>query len=333
MSKNKNGILFVGAPSVPEQVKLAQRAEQKGFDSIWVAETRVTRDGLTPAAAIAASTERVRIGTGIINVYTRGAVLLAVSFVSLEELAPGRIIMGLGAGSPNVLAPQGYEFRKPLTRLREYCDVIPRLIAGENVTFEGKEINLDGAQIEDLLSSNGQPGGPRTRIPLHIGATGPKALEYAGGVADGILMNACLSTSYVKSRLEIVERGAKKAGRSLDDIEIGIAVVCSPDHDRQKGLDGARRFIALYLSVMPNIARETGLDEELVERIRSTFHSEGLEAAMGLVGDEIVDDLAVAGTPDDCRRRLDEYREAGIDLCVLAPMEGTIDLIIDELHS
>jgi 5,10-methylenetetrahydromethanopterin reductase len=325
--KKNNGLLFVGAPSVPEQVQLAKRAEDRGFDSVWVAETRMTRDGFTPAAAIATATERIRIGTGIVNVYTRGAVLMAVSFVSLEELAPGRIIMGLGAGSPNILAPQGYEFRRPLTRLREYCT----LIRGEQVTFEGREITIKGAQIEDLLSAGSQPGGPRARIPLHIGATGPKALEYAGSVADGILMNACLPTSYVRSRLEIVARGAASAGRTLDDIEIGMGIVCSPHHDRAVGMDGARQFIALYLSVMPNIAQETDLDEAYVEEIRAAFHADGLESAMALVGDDVVDSLAVAGTPDDCRKRLDEYRAAGIDLCVLAPMEGSIDLIIEEL--
>jgi 5,10-methylenetetrahydromethanopterin reductase len=326
-----NGLLLAGTPSVRGQVEIAQRAERNGFDSVWVAETRLTRDGFTPAAAIAASTERIRVGTGIVNVYTRGAALLAVSFVSLEELAPGRVMMGLGAGSPNVLAPQGFEFTKPLTRLREYCEVIPRLIRGEQVSYDGEFVQLHGAQIEDLMSSQAQPGGPRTRIPLYLGATGSRALEYAGEVADGVLMNACLSTDYVKSRLELVERGARRTGRTLDDLEIAMAIVCSPDADRQKGLDGARRFIALYLSLMPNIAKETELGEAEITEIRTTFGNEGLDAATALVGDDVVEALAVAGTPDDCRRRLDEYRAAGIQLCVLAPMDGTIELVIDEL--
>lgn len=328
-----NGILFSGAPSALEQVKLAQRAERNGFDSIWVAETRLTRDGFTPTAAIAVSTERIRIGTGIVNVYTRGAALLAVSFVSLEELAPGRTVMGLGAGSPGVLAPQGYEFTKPLSRVREYCEVIPRLVRGERVSYDGEFVRLDGAQIEDLMSSQGQPGGPRTRIPLYLGATGPRALEYAGEVADGVLMNACLSTEYVKTRRALIERGAKKAGRALKDVEVGMAIVCSPNADRKTGLDGARRFIALYLSLMPNIAKETELGEAEIDNIRTTFTGEGLDAATALVGDDVVDSLAAAGTPEDCRRRLDDYRAAGVELCVLAPMEGTIDLVVDQLAS
>ena len=120
----RTGLLFLGAPAVPEMVALAQRAERAGYESVWVAETRLTRDAIAPVAAIALGTERLRVATGIVNVYTRNPVLLALTFATLDELAPGRIVMGLGAGSPRVLAPQGVEFDRPLTRLREYCEVI-----------------------------------------------------------------------------------------------------------------------------------------------------------------------------------------------------------------
>src|SRR5262245_54661723 len=113
------GIAFLGSPATHEMVDLGRLAEARGFESVWVAETRLTRDGITPCAAIAMQTSRVTVGTGIVNVFTRGATLTAISFLSLNEIAPGRIIMGLGAGSPLVLKPQGVEFHKPLTRLRE----------------------------------------------------------------------------------------------------------------------------------------------------------------------------------------------------------------------
>ena len=144
----RTGLLFLGAPAVPEMVSISQRAEAAGFESAWVAETRLTRDAIAPAAAIALGTERLRVGTGIVNVYTRNAVLLALTFATLDEIAPGRIVMGLGAGSPLVLAPQGIAFDRPLTRLREYCEVIPRLLAGETVTYTGDYVQLDAARIE-----------------------------------------------------------------------------------------------------------------------------------------------------------------------------------------
>ena len=106
------GLLFGGAPRVQGIVELAQRAEGAGFESVWMAETRMTRDGFIPLAAIASATERIKLGTGIVNVYTREAVVMAISFATLAEIAPGRVIVGLGPGSPRVLAPQGVAWSK-----------------------------------------------------------------------------------------------------------------------------------------------------------------------------------------------------------------------------
>src|SRR5439155_18379203 len=118
-------------------------------------------------AAIAAATERVRVGTAIMNVYTRNPVVIAITFVSLDELAPGRIVMGLGTGSPLILAPQGQPFEKPLTRLREYVEVIRPLMRGEPVSYAGETVQLDGARIEDLLAGADGLASPAKGIPLY----------------------------------------------------------------------------------------------------------------------------------------------------------------------
>jgi 5,10-methylenetetrahydromethanopterin reductase len=329
-SSSPVGLFFNGGPTT-STVELAVRAEKQGFDAVWIAETRLTRDAIVPIAAVAAATRTVRIGTGILPVYTRGAALLAITFLSLDELAPGRVLMGLGTGSPRVLAQQGYEVERPLTRLREYCEVIPRLIRGEDVTYEGKEVRLAGARVEDVLSEANLIAEPQRRIPLWLGVTGPKALEYAGQVADGILMNACLPASYVASRGEFVQAGARRAGRGLDEIERAMVILVSPHADSSVGKRRAARFIALYLSLFPNIARETGLPRSDVTSIRETFHAGGLDAATDRVGDEIVDLLAAAGTVTECRTRLNEYREAGVQLPVLLPVEGSMELAMSSL--
>ena len=152
MPDRRIGLMFVGAPRVPEMVALARRAEERRFESVWMAETRMTRDGFVPLAAMAAATSRIRLGTGIVNVYTRGPVVLAISFAALEETAPGRVTVGLGAGSPLVLAPQGVAWEKPVARLREYCEVIRPLLRGEPVTYHGEFVTLTDAQIQDLLA-------------------------------------------------------------------------------------------------------------------------------------------------------------------------------------
>jgi 5,10-methylenetetrahydromethanopterin reductase len=327
----RTGLLFLGAPAVPEMVALAQRAERAGYESVWVAETRLTRDAIAPVAAIALGTERLRVGTGIVNVYTRNPVLLALTFATLDELAPGRIVMGLGAGSPRVLAPQGVAFHRPLTRLREYCEVIPRLIAGEEVTYHGTCVNLEGTRIEDVLARD-QGAGGRTAMPLYLAATGPRAVKYAGEVADGVLLNVCLPPSYATERRDRVMAAARRAGRAAA-AEIAMCVVVSPHVDGHRGRDAARRFIAVYLSLFPNVARETGLDEDFVEHLRAVFTQAGLEGAAPLVGDEVVNLLSASGTVEDCRRRLEDYRAAGVQLPVLAPVDGAIELTIDALAS
>jgi 5,10-methylenetetrahydromethanopterin reductase len=325
------GLAFLGAPRVPEMVRLARKAEASGFESLWVAETRITRDAVVPMAAIAAATERVRLGSAILNVYTRNPVVIAITFVSLDELAPGRIVMGLGAGSPLVLAPQGQPFTRPLSRMREYVEVLRPLMRGETVSYSGKSISLDEARIEDLLAGDGKIASASTQIPLYLGVTGAPALELAGETADGVLLNVCLPTSYVTRARGLIEQGARRASRDFSAIEIGLMLVVSPDEDSRRGKDRARRFIALYLSLFPNIARETGLPAEWLEQVRQTFLAQGVEAAAPLVDDATVDSLTAAGTPAECQARIDDYRRAGVDLPVMVALEGAIDQTIDLL--
>jgi 5,10-methylenetetrahydromethanopterin reductase len=324
------GLAFLGAPSVPEMIRLAQKAEAAGFESVWIAETRITRDAVVPMAAIAGATTRIRVGSAIMNVFTRGPVVIAITFLGLEEVAPGRIVMGLGTGSPLILAPQGQAFDRPLTRLREYCEVMQPLMRGEEVTYNGETIRLEAARVEDMLSQESIVS--RTaKVPLYLGVTGPRSLELAGAIADGVLLNVCLSTKYVERARGLIERGAVAARRRMAEIELGMMIVTSPDKDSRTGKDRARRFIAVYLSMFPNIARETGLEAEHLEALRAAVRSDGVDAGALLIDDAIVDTLTVAGTPDECRGRLDEYRRAGIELSVLVPLEGEIDTVIDTL--
>src|SRR5581483_5537027 len=218
-SNTRLGFGFLGGPAVPQMMELARRAEELGYKSAWVAETRFTRDGIAPLAAIAAATRTIQVGTGIVNVYTRGPVVTAISFASLDEISGGRTLMGLGPGSPLVLAPQGVAFDKPLTRLREYVQVVEGLLAGEAVTFKGQTVALEGVKLELVPV--------RAHIPLYLGVTGTRALELSGEIADGVLMNAFLPTSYTRRAVAAVARGAARGGKTLADVDLaGCLVVC-----------------------------------------------------------------------------------------------------------
>ena len=317
------GLGLLGAPEVLTMVELAQLAETRGFESVWVAETRLTRDGITPCAAIAMATTRLKIATGIVNVYTRGAVLTAVSFVSLDEVSQGRIIMGLGTGSPLVLKPQGVAFHKPLTRLRETIEVVQALIRGDAVTLTGETIQVTAAKLEMTPL--------RPHIPLYLGVTGPKALELAGEKADGVILNAFLPTSYVERALVRVEAGAKRAGKRLAEMDISGAVVVSVDPDATRAKDRSRRFIGLYLALFPNIAQETHLPDDLIQQVRVAFHHGGPEAAAASINDEVVEYLTASGTPAECRRKIEAYRAAGVQLPILFPVDPNVHMAIETL--
>ena len=325
-------LMFAGAPAVPEMVRLSKRAEDAGYESVWMAETRLTRDGFVPLAAIASATERIKVGTGIVNVFTRGAALLALSFATLEELAPGRTLVGLGAGSPLVLAPQGYEWKRPLGRLREYIEVMRPLLRGETVTYAGRDVVLENARIEDVLAADGSSVASSDALPFYLGVTGERAVELAGELADGVFYNVCLPTSYVARAAGWLQTGAARGDRTDPSVDVAMSVLSSPDPDSLTGKRRAHEFICLYLSLFPNIARETGVDADVVEQTREAFNEGGVEAATGVMPLEVVDLLAAAGTPAECQARIDEYRSAGVDLPILIALGDSIELAVDTLR-
>jgi 5,10-methylenetetrahydromethanopterin reductase len=171
----------------------------------------------------------------------------------------------------------------------------------------------------------------RRHIPLYLGVTGPKALELAGEKGDGVILNAFLPTSYVERALVRVEAGAKRAGKSLAEVDISGAVVVSVDHDSKTAKDRSRGFIGLYLSLFPNIAQETHLPEDLIQQVRAAFHQGGPEAAAAYLDDEVVDYLTASGTPAECRRKIEAYRAAGVQMPILFPLDPNVQMAIETL--
>jgi 5,10-methylenetetrahydromethanopterin reductase len=317
------GLELPGEPSIPEMMAIAQRAEALGFDSIWLTETRFTRDAVTSTAAVAAATERVRVATAVINPYTRGAVLNAVTAATLDELAGGRFIFGIGPGSPTVLARQGITFDRPLPHLREAVEVVRRLLTGEEVTFLGETTTVDGARLDFTPI--------RSSIPVYLGVTGPRALALAGEIADGVLLNGFVSLAYTERAVEIVRSAARAAGRDPDAVEIAASIHVAIDADGQAARDATRTLVATYLGGFPNIARESGILPALLDRIEAVYRAEGAAAAAPLIDDRIVDDLTIAGTISEVRSALARRREAGVQLPVVSFAQSHMTAWLDEL--
>jgi 5,10-methylenetetrahydromethanopterin reductase len=312
-----------GQPSVREMMVLARRAEELGFESVWLTETRFTRDAVTTAAAVAAATERVRIGTAVTNPFTRGAVLTAVTFATLDELTEGRLIFGFGPGSPHILRRQGFAFDRPLVRMREHIEVVRRLLAGERVTYEGKTVSVENVALDF------QPYRPS--IPLYLGVTGPKALAIAAEIADGVILNGFVSADYSERAVRRLREGAERAGRPADAVDIASWLMVSVDRDAGKAKDALRPMVATYLANFPNIARESGLPDDLLETIGRVYVDDGPAVAASHVGDEVVTRLTVAGTPDECRALIQRRRDVGVTLPILGFLGGDIAWAMEEL--
>src|SRR5262249_35437939 len=180
-------------PSVAKQIELVRKIENLGFESAWVTETRLARDAFSVLGAFAAVTTRVKLATGIVNTWTRGPALMAVTLATLDEMAPGRIICGLGAYWDPLAWKQGIERRKPVTQMREYVSVLRRLLALEaGITFEGEFVH-----VRDITLDLGHDA-PRTPkdVRLYLRPTRPGMTQTAGQIADGALLNRLLTPAY-----------------------------------------------------------------------------------------------------------------------------------------
>jgi len=316
------------AHDIRQGIELAKYAESKGFDAVWQADSRLVRDAVVPMAAFAANTDRIKIGSGVLDIWTRNAARLASTFSTLDDLAPGRIICGLGAWWDPLASKVGIDRARPLKVMREVVDATRGLLANETVTVDGYHVQLDGVELDYVYQERRAKD-----VPIYIGATGMQMMELTGEIADGAVLNYLVSPSYNIGALEALARGAAKAGRTLDDIDRPQLVVCSVDDDRQAALDAARLLVTQYLGQQPHIMKASGVPQELLDEIGEVLtwpatHDQ-VVAASKLVPDEIVQMITASGTPDEVRAKVDEYVAAGCTCPILYPLADDVHLMID----
>ncbi|HSJ91323.1 MAG TPA: LLM class flavin-dependent oxidoreductase, partial [Ilumatobacter sp.] len=179
------------AHDMREGIELVRYAESKGFDAVWQADSRLVRDAVVPMAAFAASTERIKVGSGVIDIWTRNPARLASTFSTLDDLAPGRIICGLGAWWDPLASKVGVQRDKPLRVMREVVTAVRALLANETVTMDGHHVHLDRVEL-DYVHQERRP----KDVPIYIGATGMQMMELAGEIADGVVLNYLVSPEY-----------------------------------------------------------------------------------------------------------------------------------------
>lgn len=303
-------------------------AEQRGFEAVWQAESRLVRDAIVPMAAYAAVTNTLKVGSGVINNWTRNIGLLASTFLTLDDLAPDRIICGIGAWWDPLARNVGIDRRKPLTAMRETVTVLRRLLNMERVSFDGEFVHVSGIEL-DVVHGRREP----RHVPIMIGATGDNMMELTGEISDGAVLNYCVEPSYNAKALELLDAGAKKSGRRVDDIDRPQLVVCSVDMDHDKAIDTSRGLLTQYLAQQPHIAKASGVSMEIVEKIQSILGwpatKEQINKAKFLVPDDLIGRITASGTPDEARAKVNEYRKNGCTCPILYPVGGDVKLLID----
>jgi 5,10-methylenetetrahydromethanopterin reductase len=327
MSPDRVALYLQDAHSLQEGIDLVKYAESKGFEAVWQAESRLVRDAIVPMAAFAAHTGKIKVGSGVTNNWTRNIGLLAATFLTLDDLAPDRIICGIGAWWDPLASKVGIQRRKPLTAMRETVEVLRRLLNMETVTYHGEFHYVDGIKL-DVVHGRKTP----RNVPIYIGATGMKMMEMSGEIADGVVLNYLVNPNYNRRAMEAIKRGAEKAGRSVDDIDRPQLMICSVGHDRKKALDGARKMITQYLGQQPHLMEASGVSQDLLDEIHAVLTwpatEEQIEAAMHIVPDDVVQMCTASGSPEEVRAKVREYVEAGATCPILYPL-GDAKLMID----
>lgn len=321
-------IYLQDAHPIREGMQIAQYAESRGFEAVWQAESRLVREATVPMAAFLSCTDTITVGSGVVNNWTRNPALLASTFSTLDDLAPGRVILGIGAWWDPLAQKVGINRVHPLKAMRETIEAVRALLADETVTYDGEFVHLDGVEL-DYVHQERRP----KDVPIYLGATGMKMMELTGEIADGAVLNYLVSPAYNATAMHHLEVGAAKAGRSLDDIDRPQLVVCSLDDDRQRALDNARLLVTQYLGQQPHIMKASGVPESLLDEISQVLtwpatHDQ-VVAASKLVPDDIVQMITASGTADECRAKVAEYVDAGATCPILYPLGDDVHAMID----
>jgi 5,10-methylenetetrahydromethanopterin reductase len=317
--------LGVGLPStrpIEELVEAARTAEELGYGFVWSSDDRLQRDVFSVLAAIGLGTERIQLGPGVTNPYSRHPALIASAIATLDELTHGRAVLGLGAGGTNH-AMLGVERVAPAAALRETVGLIRALLRGEEVTLEGRVVTARNAKLDFQPSS--------TDVPIYIGARGPRSLELAGEIANGVIFGNVATVEGWRYALRHVSTGAGRIGRDPGALRLVAWLYCSVVDDGAAALDAVRPMVATSLVTSRPVLHELEVEmpvrfAELMQAAAWNLSKEAVARAAGAVPDEVVRRFALAGTPGECRAQLGALLEALPDIgqvaIVPAPVPG-----------
>jgi 5,10-methylenetetrahydromethanopterin reductase len=302
------GVAVMGARAPANAVTWARAAEEAGLGSLWLVEDYFQPGAFALAGAVAAATRRITIGLGVVNPYTRHPALVAMEAAALGGLAPDRVVLGLGSSNRRWIETQmGIPFKTPLHDLEESVAIIRRLLRGERVTIRGERFHLDQVALDPP---------PAREMPILLGVKGPRALRLAAEVADGVLGAILTSPGHVR-------RVREATASARDGFVVAAYVALLVDDDGARARTAMRPLAARYLGLLhgQSILTDAGFGPERTRPFHEAFLRG--EDARHHVTDEMLAAVAVAGTPEECRRQLAGWVDAGLDAVIAVVPAGT----------
>ena len=303
-----------------DAVATAVRAEESGFDSVWMHESLYQRDVVTYLSCMASGTKRIGLASGVINTFTRHPVTTATTFATLSEMSGGRVTLGLGLGSFPTIPLIGHQIfpvekTRPLRRVREYVQVVSSVREGGKDDFDGEFFQVHNLTLGFRVGD---------RIPLFIASLSPRTQTFAATVADGVILSPALNTAWgTKKMVENVSLGEARRGKG---VERASYMLTSLDPDPAKAAQAMRDyyFFVYQLAevVRPEVLAPYGVGEDRLRPLKEAWKKGDVPEARRLVPDEAIDALTLTGKPDHALDRVEEYRSAGVTLPILMPIGG-----------
>jgi len=316
------------------ELEMAKYAEDRGFSEIWQADTRLARDCIVLMSAFLTHTKTLRIGSGVLPIWTRNPAVIAASWSTMWELGGkvdgrGRVMLGLGAWWEPISSRVGVNRHRPLRAMREHIEALRQLFTMEEVTYQGDFVNLDRVRLDVAFGDTS----PRD-IPLYIGATGPKMLEMTGEICDGVVLNYMVSVDYIKNAVKLVEKGAQKVGKTIEDIDRPeLLVCCLSDDDPDAAMLEGKKLAAYYFATEPHIMKASGVSDELLAKVQAIMGWPATEEdyikASKVIPDEVVRNIMAVGTTQECQDKVAQYIAAGVTCPILYPMMDDIKPVVD----
>lgn len=307
------GIEFVPREPYWRIIYYAIQAERGGFSNLWITDHFNNRNVYVTLTAAAIYTNKITFGPGVTNPYLVNPVFTAQAIATLNELAPGRVVLGIGAGDKTTLESVGVEMQKPLTAIQEAVDIFRKITSGENVVYKGEVFKTVGAKF--LFK-------PKGKILVYVGAQGPKMLALAGKIGDGVLINACHPKD-VEYAVSCVKEGISAAGKKSSEIDVAAYTSFSVHEDIKKATKAAVPVVSFIVAGSPpQVLERHGIDVKKAEGIREALKANDWGRAFSGVTPEMISAFSVCGTPDMCIERIEQLLKSGISQFVVGSPIG-----------